>query len=82
MQFSQRLWGSGGRASTSNRCLHPGLQNHLKPLKTNIYHKYQFCSKYHKYHSLAAMQFSQRLWGSGGRALSKIPVCTLASKTT
>ncbi len=45
-------------------CLHPGLQNHLKPMKTN---------KYHKYHSLAAMQLSQRLWGSGGRAPSTTP---------
>ena len=61
MQFSQRLWGSGGRGWSSIPGLHPGLQNHLKPMKTN---------KYHKYLSLAAMQFSQRLWGSGRRARS------------
>ena len=59
MQFSQRLWGSGGRALDTIPGLHPGLQNHLKPMKTN---------KYHKYHSFAAMQLCQWLWGSGGSA--------------
>ena len=36
MQLCQRVWvwGSGGRASSTIRLLHPDLQNHLKPMKT------------------------------------------------